>query len=129
MWRRRFYNQLITFAKTYVDKQGGANWISSVGNHKDAFLPLYANLLGFYALSNCIFTRESVENDESLLPDVVGLGEFINPFLRNPLILNLYLLVVKLHEKMVDTSSGNLIEKCIGDGSSWDGFDPYFLLR
>ncbi|KAI8533921.1 hypothetical protein RHMOL_Rhmol10G0048200 [Rhododendron molle] len=129
MWRRRFYDQLITFAKTYVIKQGGADWISSVGNHKDAFLPLYANLLGFYALSNCIFTGESVENEESLLPDVVGLGEFINPFLRNPLILNLYLLVVKLHEKMVDTTSGNLIEKCMGDGSRWDGFDPYFLLR
>lgn len=129
IWRRRFYDQLITFAKNYVDKQGGVDWIGSVGNHKDAFLPLYANLLGFYALSNCIFAGESAENGKSLLADVVGLGEFINPFLRNPLILNLYLLVVKSHEKIVDTSSGNLIEKCIGDGPSWDGFDPYFLLR
>ncbi|KAI8533925.1 hypothetical protein RHMOL_Rhmol10G0048600 [Rhododendron molle] len=82
MWRRRFYDQLITFAKTCVDKQGGAAWISSVGNHKDAFLSLYANLLGFYALSNCIFAGESVENDKSILPYVVGLGEFIKPFLR-----------------------------------------------
>ncbi|KAL6960752.1 hypothetical protein U1Q18_038515 [Sarracenia purpurea var. burkii] len=127
-WRMRFYNQLISFAKDHLGKHGGVDWIGSLGNHKDAFLPLYANLLGFYALSNCIFVREC-ENGKSQLVDVVELGKTIDPFLRNPLILNLYLLVVKLHEKMFGASSDLLIEVSRGGGSNWDCFDPYFLLR
>ncbi|XAR51748.1 hypothetical protein NMG60_11006467 [Bertholletia excelsa] len=127
-WRTRFFRQLMSFANNHIHKQGGADWIGSVGNHKDAFLPLYANLLGFYALSNCILIGES-QNGKSLLADVVELGETIKPFFRNPLILNLYLLVLKLHEKMLDKSISHLIEGALRGGSSWNGFDPYFLLR
>ncbi|THG05055.1 thyroid adenoma-associated protein homolog [Camellia sinensis] len=126
-WRTRFYHHLISFANDHKGKHEGVDWIGSVGNHKDAFLPLYANLLGFYALSKCVFIRES-ESGNSLLFDVVELGEAINPFMRNPLISNLYFLVVRLHEKMV-CASCHLIDKSRGDGSTWDGFDPYFLLR
>ncbi|GFY87036.1 hypothetical protein Acr_05g0006750 [Actinidia rufa] len=122
-WRTRFQYQLISFAKDHIGKQGGADWIGSVGNHKDAFLPLYANLLGFYTLSKCSFVGEP-ENGTSLVADVFELGETIKPFLRNPVILNLYLLVVELHEKMAGVAAGN-----VEDGSKWDGFDPYFLLR
>ena len=125
--RHRFCHQLISFAKDHVEKQGGADWIGGVGNHKDAFLPLYANLLGFYALSNIIL-NEKAGDGRHLLSDVVELGRTITPFLRNPLIFNLYLLVVKLHEKNVSSIPDHLIPE-FRDGCIWDGFEPYFLLR
>ncbi|KDP45495.1 hypothetical protein JCGZ_09744 [Jatropha curcas] len=125
-WRMKFHNQLISFAQVHVEKLG-VDWIGGIGNHKDAFLPLYANLLGFYALSNCSFNGK-VEDDTTLLADVVELGKIINPFFRNPLISNLYLLVVKSYEKKVGATSDHPIYKSM-DESAWNGFDPYFLLR
>lgn len=127
-WRMRFYSQLISFANKNAKGQGGVDWIGGIGNHKDAFPPLYANLLGLYALSNCIFNGES-ENSEDLLSQVIELGESIKPFLGNPLICNLFLLVVAQHKKMVDALLDDLIPESRGDESIWDGFDPYFLLR
>ncbi|XWS44293.1 hypothetical protein CRYUN_Cryun15aG0032500 [Craigia yunnanensis] len=122
-WRMRFFHQLISFAKDHIRKLG-IDWIGGVGNHKDAFLPLYANLLGFYVLSNCIFHLET-KDGMHLLSDVVELGKTIDPFLRNPLISNLYLLIVRLHEKKFGTTS-----YCLNIRDDiWDDFDPYFLIR
>ncbi|KAL3341390.1 hypothetical protein AABB24_025775 [Solanum stoloniferum] len=126
-WRRRFAQKFVLFAKDYVAAQGGFDWIGGVGNHKDAFLPLYANLLAFYALSNCVLNGKP-EDRKSMLPEVEEIGEAIQPFLTNPLISNLLLLVVKLHNKMIIEGSCDLIEKTT-DESAWDAFDPYFLLR
>ncbi|MCD7465293.1 hypothetical protein HAX54_000991 [Datura stramonium] len=126
-WRRRFAQKLVLFAKDYVAAQGGFDWIGGVGNHKDAFLPLYANLLAFYALSNCIFNGKP-EDRKLMLSEVEEIGEAIQPFLTNPLISNLFLLVVKLHDKMIGESSCDLSQKT-SDESAWDAFDPYFLLR
>ncbi|KAG7985401.1 hypothetical protein I3843_03G024200 [Carya illinoinensis] len=126
-WRHRFCRQLMSFAKDHVEKQGGVDWIGGVGNHKDAFLPLYANLLAFYALSNCIFNGKT-ENGMPALADMVELDGTIHPFLRNPLIYNLYVLVVKLHEKNVGITAEHLIPE-FRDDSVWDCFDPYFLLK
>lgn len=123
-WRRQFGQKLVLFAKDYVAAQGGLDWIGGVGNHKDAFLPLYANLLAFYSLSNCIFNGKA-EDRKSMLREVEEIGEAIQPFLTNPLISNLLLLVVTLHNKMI---SQDLIKKTT-DESAWDAFDPYFLLR
>lgn len=128
-WRMRFCQQLVSFANDHVRKQRGVSWVGGVGNHKDAFLPLYANMLGFHALSNCVFIRGGITDGGSLLSDVVKVGETIDPFLRNPLIQNLYLLVVKSHERMVSASTDHLIPKSSGDDSIWEGFDPYFLIR
>ncbi|XP_062106665.1 uncharacterized protein LOC133818005 isoform X2 [Humulus lupulus] len=127
-WRLRFSNQLTTFAKDHNAKYGGSNWLGGVGNHKDAFLPLYVNLLGFYVLSNCIF-NERVEDGTGLLSDVTELGKTLNPYLRNPLICNLYLLVVKSHEKQIGATIEDLVPGFREDNAVWDGFDPYFLLR
>lgn len=126
-WRRRFAQKLVLFAKDYVAAQGEFDWIGGVGNHKDAFLPLYANLLAFYALSNCIFNGKP-EDRKLMLPEVQDIGEAIQPFLTNPLISNLFLLVVKLHNKMIGEGSCDLSQKTT-DESAWDAFDPYFLLR
>lgn len=93
-------------------------WCTGVGNHKDAFLPLYGNLLGFYVLSKCI-SRAAGEDGMCLLSDVVQLEKSIRPFLTNPLICNLYILVIRLHEEMVGAS----------DIQISDSFNPYFLLR
>ncbi|KAK9272640.1 hypothetical protein L1049_003016 [Liquidambar formosana] len=127
-WRTRFCHRLMLFARDHIEKQGGVDWIGGVGNHKDAFLPLYANLLGFYVLSNCIFNGDT-EYGTPMLSDIVLLGKTIYPFLRNPLISNLYLSVVKLHEKMVGATVDHSIPKPEGNNVIWDGFDPYFLLR
>ncbi|RVW82610.1 Thyroid adenoma-associated protein-like [Vitis vinifera] len=125
-WRMRFCQQLVSFANDHVRKQRGVSWVGGVGNHKDAFLPLYANMLGFHALSNCVFIRGGITDGGSLLSDVVKVGETIDPFLRNPLIQNLYLLVVKSHERMVSASTDHLIPKSSGDDSIWeDGADPF----
>ncbi|KAI4352585.1 hypothetical protein L6164_006822 [Bauhinia variegata] len=126
-WRMSFRHQLMTFAEEHIGKQKGIDWIGGVGNHKDAFLPLYANLLGFRALSNCIFHFSCKDDAVPLLSDVVELGRTIRPFLRNPLIANLYLLVLKSHEKITGDVTGNLIPE-LGDESIWDNFNPYFLL-
>lgn len=125
-WRLRFSCQLTAFAKDRIAKLDGVHWIGGAGNHKDAFLPLYANLLAFYALSNCIFNGKTGDN-KHLLSDVAQLGKAINPFLRNPLISNLYLLVVKSHEDAVGSNGDNVIPK-LGEDAIWDGFNPHFLL-
>ncbi|KAM1824399.1 hypothetical protein ACFX13_023991 [Malus domestica] len=125
-WRLRFSCQLTAFAKDRIAKLGGVHWVGGAGNHKDAFLPLYANLLAFYALSNCIFNGKTGDN-KHLLSDVAQLGKAIDPFLRNPLISNLYLLVVKSHEDAVGSNSDNVIPN-LGDDAIWDGFNPHFLL-
>ncbi|XP_017975457.1 PREDICTED: thyroid adenoma-associated protein homolog [Theobroma cacao] len=123
-WRMRFYHQLMSFAKDHIGKLG-VDWIGGVGNHKDAFLPIYANLLGFYVLSNCIFNLEA-KDGMPLLSDIVELGNAIDPFLRNPLISNLYLLIVRSHEKKFSTTTDCLNTRFRDD--SWYDFDPYFLL-
>ncbi|OMO79254.1 hypothetical protein CCACVL1_13805 [Corchorus capsularis] len=123
-WRMRFLDQLINFAKDHIRKLG-IDWLGGVGNHKDAFLPLYANLLGFYALSNCISNLEG-KDGMPLLSDV-ELGKAIDPFLRNPLISNLYLLIIRSHKKNFGATTDSLdtsFRDCI-----WDDFDPYFLIR
>ncbi|KAL2499961.1 hypothetical protein Adt_25511 [Abeliophyllum distichum] len=127
-WRSRFRQQLILFASDHIEKLGGVNWIGGVGNHKDSFLPVYANLLMLHALSNCVFQLEP-ETSEPMLSEVLELVEAIHPFLRNPLIYNLYLLVVKSHEKFFGATATHLTQKWREDGSIWDEFDPYFLLE
>ncbi|KAL2335520.1 hypothetical protein Fmac_016733 [Flemingia macrophylla] len=127
-WRARFSNQLVSFAEDHIRKQEGNDWIGGVGNHKDAFLPLYANLLGFYALSNSIFLVSDNNDANLLLSDVVVLGRAINPFLRNPLISNLFKLVLKSHEKMADDDFADGLFPEMGNYCIWDSFNPYFLL-
>lgn len=127
-WRLGFLHQLKSFTKDHIDKQGSVDWVGGVGNHKDAFLPLYANLLGFYALSNCMF-KAKIEDGTALLSDVVELGRTISPYLRNPLVSNLFLSVVKSHEEAIGVSIADSVPGYREDDTIWDGFDPYFLLR
>lgn len=126
-WRSRFFCQLVAYAENITGQQERIDWIGGVGNHKDTFLPIYANLLGFYALSNCIFVV-SDNNDAKLLSDLVVLGKAINPFFRNPLVSNLYKLVLKSHEKIMTEDVANSLFSEMGNHSVWDSFNPYFLL-
>ncbi|TKY50274.1 Thyroid adenoma-associated protein-like [Spatholobus suberectus] len=126
-WRARFFHQLVSYAEDHVGKQEGNDWIGGVGNHKDAFLPLYTNLLGFYALSNCIFLVSGNNDAKLLLSDVDVLGKAINPFLRNPLISNLFKLVLESHEKTAGDVANGLFPE-MGNYCNWDSFNPYFLL-
>jgi hypothetical protein len=73
--------------------------------------------------------NRNIEDDMLLLSQIVEIGKTIDPFLRNPLISNLYLLVVNLHERKDGATADMLTSKFIIDDSIWDGFDPYFLLR
>ncbi|XP_047312438.1 thyroid adenoma-associated protein homolog [Impatiens glandulifera] len=124
-WRSKFMHQVLQFSGDCRDKEGQSsdNWIGGAGNHKDAFLPMYGNLLGFHTLS-CAILNCYPETGKPMLADVVQLGEMINPFLQNPLILGLYSNIIKRHERTIDESANDhLLE------TSWDGFDPYFLVR
>ncbi|KAI3824047.1 hypothetical protein L1987_05494 [Smallanthus sonchifolius] len=116
-WRKRFFLRLMSFAVDHGGKKK-VDWIGGLGNHKDAFLPIYSNLLGVYTLSRCIL-KGKVMTRSSLVTEISDLGDAIKPFLGNPLIHNLFLSVVRLHEGSV---SGGIV-------AVWDGFDPYFLIR
>ena len=87
----RFFHQLVWYAEDHWGKAEGNYWIGRIGNHIDAFLLLHAKLLGFNALSKCISPVSGNNDAKNLLSDVDLLGRAINPFLRNPLISNLYI--------------------------------------
>ncbi|KAF8041463.1 hypothetical protein BT93_A0155 [Corymbia citriodora subsp. variegata] len=127
-WRTRFFTQLMTFGEDHMTNED-VFWIGGVGNHKDAFLLLYANLLGFYALSKCLLSEDDITSDPELVSDVVKLAKALSLFLRNPLILNLFCLVVELHERKFNLSADISILKYRTDDLLWDCFDPYFLLK
>lgn len=124
-WRFRFRNQLVSFSKKYVGKERNSDWLGGVGNHKDMFLPLYANLLGLYVFSCCLLLREDLDSDlaEQLLLEAVEVGESVSPLLKNPLIQNLYYLVVTIHQEKVGANVGSQFR------APSDGFHPYFLLQ
>ncbi|MED6184094.1 hypothetical protein PIB30_044072 [Stylosanthes scabra] len=126
-WRMRFFHQLVWYAEEHLGKKESNVWLGGLGNHKDAFLPLYANLLGFYALSNCIFLVSGNNDVKKLLSDVDMLGKAINPFLRNPLISNLYMLVLHSHQKMTTDVADSLCPE-MGYDSIWESYNAYFLL-
>ncbi|KAL8229165.1 hypothetical protein R6Q57_014065 [Mikania cordata] len=119
-WRVRFFQQLMSFAADHGGMKN-VDWIGGLGNHKDAFLPVYSNLLGLYTLTRCILKGGKI-NRGFFVTEIYDLGDVIKPFLGNPLIHNLFLLVVRLHEESVG-------EPAVGNIAVWDGFDPYFLLR
>ncbi|XP_058096528.1 uncharacterized protein LOC131242120 [Magnolia sinica] len=130
-WRMRFLNQLILFANDYIETEGGVGWIGGIGNHKDAFLSLYASLLGLYAL-RCPIPGDcespiKTEIHKPLLSGLVELGRIIRPFLRNPLIYNLYWSVIQSYEKMLGAAFNPSDTKSEGDCAAWEGFNPYFL--
>ncbi|KAJ4975057.1 hypothetical protein NE237_008231 [Protea cynaroides] len=126
-WRMRFYYQLKSFSIDYTGIHDGVDWIGGMGNHKDTFISLYANLLGLYALSQCLFNGEA-EIGVPLLTDLVELGGTIRPFVGNPLISNLYSLVIHLHVSKLGVADP-FSDEFKDDSSIWEGFDPYFLLR
>lgn len=130
--RSKFRDQLTSFARDHIDRESIADWIGGVGNHKDAFLPLYGNMLGLYALTSCLLQSEDRHADLRLRlqSDAVELGGSIAPFLRNPMVLILYLsLIKKLHgENGGETVDLSTVPGIKAEGLSWDGFDPYFLL-
>ncbi|ONK73893.1 uncharacterized protein A4U43_C03F660 [Asparagus officinalis] len=62
---------------------------------------MYANLLGLYALTQSHYLWQ-LDNDESKVnsSEFAELKGIIRPFLGNPLISNLYSLVIQSHEKV-----------------------------
>ncbi|KAL1538687.1 thyroid adenoma-associated protein [Salvia divinorum] len=127
-WRSRFFEQMMAFIHDHVGRRQRDDWIGGVGNHKDTFLPLCANLEAFYALSNRILEEEDESSRRRMLGDVSALGEAMTPFLCNPLISNLYLIVVKSHEKYLGEKAENLNQKWRENDALWGEFNPYFLL-
>ncbi|XP_051140542.1 uncharacterized protein LOC127257974 [Andrographis paniculata] len=123
-WRSRFFEQLMRFIHEHMGKGESADWIGGVCNHKDAFLPLYANLLAFCALSNCILKMEP-ESSYQMMMEVSALEDAIRPFLGNPLISNLYAIVIN----SLGESAANLSQKWKDSNSIWVEFNPYFLLK
>lgn len=127
-WRRRFCQCLTSFANDYIGRWE-VDWIGGAGNHKDAFLPLYGNLLAFFALSKIQIFEGERGDSKSLINEVSLLGRTLRPFLRNPMISNLYLLVIDLHVKMVGATASHMNKSMVENSSDWERFNPYFLLR
>ncbi|RZC60822.1 hypothetical protein C5167_022593 [Papaver somniferum] len=127
-WRTRFYHQLLLFVNDYHVLAGGTEWIGGAGNHKEAFTSVYANLLGLYTLSRCLF---NFETDVCMpqLSDLVNLGTVMASFLKNPLISNLYSLMIQSHEKMLGCAEESSSPTSRTALAIWEGFDPYFLLK
>ncbi|XP_010937104.1 uncharacterized protein [Elaeis guineensis] len=129
-WRLRFLCQLISFIKSFLNIEGRTDWIGGIGNHKDAFVSIYANLLGLYALTQCPHedhsSAQTTDTHKIYVSEFLELRELVGPFIRNPLISNLYFLVIQSHEKMLGVLQAPQFE---GGYSVWNGFDPYFLLR
>ncbi|KAL4568457.1 hypothetical protein LXL04_024070 [Taraxacum kok-saghyz] len=126
-WRRRFLRRLVAVSGDRGGGKQAVEWIGGLGNHKDAFLAVYSNLLGVYAMSRCILKSrlKNSDSDSGLMLEMAEVGDVIKPFLGNPLINNLFLTVVGLHEEPF----GQLCDSLTGDEALWDRFDPYFLLR
>uniref|UniRef100_A0A0A9CMZ2 Uncharacterized protein n=1 Tax=Arundo donax TaxID=35708 RepID=A0A0A9CMZ2_ARUDO len=123
-WRQSFLNQLTSLTSGYLEKEGKTDWIGGIGNHKDVFISVYANLLGLYALTQSYSVEQLQQSHAIYLQEFSDLQGFITPFLKNPLISNLYLLVKLSHESF---RSPNKPEDQVDSSAS--SFDPYFLLR
>lgn len=130
-WRRRFLCQLVSVITSFLNTEGRTDWIGGIGNHKDAFVSIFANLLGLYALIQCPCEdynslSQISDTHKIYVSEFEELRVLIRPFLGNPLISNLYFLVIQSHEKMLGVL---LTPEFRGGYSIWDSFDPYFLLR
>jgi len=123
-WRETFLNQLTSLTGGYLEKEGKNNWIGGIGNHKDVFISVYAVLLGLYALTQSGSLEQLEDNRAIYLQEFSNLEGFITPFLKNPLISNLYGLVKLSHERF---RSSDKPEDQVGNSGS--SFDPYFLIR
>ncbi|CAL9185026.1 uncharacterized protein LOC135607932 [Musa acuminata AAA Group] len=129
IWRLRFLQLLISFVNSCLENEGITDWIGGIGNHKDAFVSLYTNLLGLYALSQQpygVLNSCSTDSHKLYLSEFTQLEGIIKPFLRNPLISDLYNLVIQSHENMLGALH---TQQHQGHFLSKDGFDPYFLIR
>ncbi|KAF8747262.1 hypothetical protein HU200_013252 [Digitaria exilis] len=119
-WRESFLNQLMSLTSGYVEKEGKTDWIGGIGNHKDVFISVYADLLGLYVLAPA-GSLEQQDNHTIYLQEFSNLDGFITPFLKNPLISNLYFLVKLSHERLRYPDKP--------DDQVTSSFDPYFLIR
>jgi hypothetical protein len=124
-WRESFLHQLTSLTSGYLEKEGKTDWIGGIGNHKDVFTSVYANLLGLYALTQSRSLEQLEDRHKLYLQEFSDLEGFITPFLKNPLISNLYLLVKRSHGV---PGSPLKPEDQVG-GSASENFDLYFLLR
>lgn len=100
-WRQTFLNQLTSLTGGYLEKEGKNNWIGGIGNHKDVFISVYAVLLGLYALTQSGSLEQLEDNCAIYLQEFSNIEGFITPFLKNPLISNLYTLVKLSDRKSV----------------------------
>ncbi|AQK41237.1 thyroid adenoma-associated protein homolog [Zea mays] len=123
-WREIFLKQLTSLTGGYIEKEGKNDWIGGIGNHKDVFISVYAVLLGLYALTQSGSLDQLEDHCAVYLQEFANLERSITPFLKNPLISNLYALVKLSHERFI---SSDKPEDQVGDSGS--SFDPYFLIR
>ncbi|KAK8951127.1 hypothetical protein KSP39_PZI003019 [Platanthera zijinensis] len=127
-WGLRFLHQLLSFADGFLVVEGDGDWIGGIGNHKDAFVSLYAILLGIYVLAQS--SEGPSDFGELYLSMFCEFKKAMRPFLRNPLISNMCIVLIRSHERLgVSASLGSAPSEERVEGSSWELFDPYFLLR
>ncbi|KAL5229591.1 hypothetical protein ABZP36_028367 [Zizania latifolia] len=124
-WREIFLHQLTSLTSGFLETEGKTKWIGGIGNHKDVFISVYASMLGLYVLAQSGSVEQLKDRYKIYLKGFSDLDGIIAPFLKNPLISNLYLLVKQSDELF---NSPNKPEDQVGSSAS-ETFDPYFLIR
>ncbi|OEL24882.1 Thyroid adenoma-associated protein-like protein [Dichanthelium oligosanthes] len=96
-WRESFLNQLTSLTSGYLEKEGKTDWIGGIGY------------------------PEQQDSHVIYLQEFSNLDGFITPFLKNPLISNLYVLVKLSHRRFRCSDKP--------EDQVASTFDPYFLIR
>lgn len=132
-WRMKFLSKTILFAKHCNELESSLSWVGGIINHQDVFKILYPCLLGLYAFSFHPFGKErndlSQKCSEELSSRLNELTELMDPLLSNPLISNLYIMLLQVYENqfIIDLGSKDLQNL---RGTAWSqDFDPYFLVK
>lgn len=133
-WRMKFLSKTILFAKHCNKLESSLSWVGGIVNHQDIFKILYPCLLGLYVFALHPLGKEYNDLDsqrfsEELSSRLTELTKWMDPLLSNPLISNLYIMLLQAYENQftIDLRSKDLQSS---KGASWSqDFDPYFLVK
>lgn len=132
-WRMKFLSKTILFAKHCNKLESSLSWVGGIVNHQDIFKILYPCLLGLYVFALHPLGKEyndlSQRFSEELSSRLTELAKWMDPLLSNPLISNLYIMLLQAYENQftIDLRSKDLQSS---KGASWSqDFDPYFLVK
>ncbi|KAL3696959.1 hypothetical protein R1sor_011035 [Riccia sorocarpa] len=133
-WRLRHLTQARFCAERSVESSNNVQWVGGVTNHQDTFKNLYRSLLGLLTFSGyredegflCRITSDEVSD---LLPGLTVLTASLKQLSLNPLISNIFLLVLIAYEHQLGLSLGSEDFREHTGNAFVTKFEPLFLIR